>query len=482
MMENMSVRLVVFKRSVTGQCVLLLGVVLLASALRFYKLGEWSFWLDELYTVRAARNISLHSLAWPRISVMLTGVALRVLGVNEWTARLAPALIGVVTIPLLHLPFRAAFGEDVALLSGLILAVSPWHIYWSQNARFYTSLLLLYTLALVFLYLAIERDRPWYIPISLFFLAFAVMERFTALFFVPVVASHILALMVLRFERPPGLRVRNLLLFVAPGVAFGFLEVYGIATRGSSTLTGALDTFVGKSIDDPVRILILVFFRIGIPLGTLAFFGGVYLLSEKKHPGLFLLVAALVPLIMLAAVNPFAFTVDRYVFVTLPVWIVLGATAVRELSCRARGTQKVLAVGLLAVLLGDAAGENLMYYQINHGNRPEWRRAFAQIQERRMGDDVVVSSVTEIATYYTGEEVAWLGDVDPQQLSMDGRRYWFVVDSEHSWWSPDQKRWVEDNSELVDVTYLRVRENINLRIYLFDPQLQAAAEQMRGDD
>jgi hypothetical protein len=35
---------------------LLAAITLLAAALRFYKLGEWSFWVDEFYSVNRAIN------------------------------------------------------------------------------------------------------------------------------------------------------------------------------------------------------------------------------------------------------------------------------------------------------------------------------------------------------------------------------------------------------------------------------------------
>jgi hypothetical protein len=30
-------------------------ITLLATALRFYKLGEWSFWIDEIFTINHAQ-------------------------------------------------------------------------------------------------------------------------------------------------------------------------------------------------------------------------------------------------------------------------------------------------------------------------------------------------------------------------------------------------------------------------------------------
>ena len=39
------------------QYVILVTVTIFAIALRFYKLGQWSMWADELYTVQSAKNI-----------------------------------------------------------------------------------------------------------------------------------------------------------------------------------------------------------------------------------------------------------------------------------------------------------------------------------------------------------------------------------------------------------------------------------------
>ena len=80
------------------------------------------------------------------------------LGVNEWNARLIPALLGVVSLPLLYFPIKKMFNPLVSLVAVLLLAFSPWHLYWSQNARFYVALLLFYTLALFLFYLGLEED------------------------------------------------------------------------------------------------------------------------------------------------------------------------------------------------------------------------------------------------------------------------------------------------------------------------------------
>jgi hypothetical protein len=212
-------------------------------------------------------------------------------------------------------------------------------------------------------------------------------------------------------------------------------------------------------------------------LVILAFFGGIYLLSQKNRPGLFLFIGAVIPPLLLAAANPFFFTVDRYVFMALPSWIILGAIAVKEIFCYAQNQGKVLAVGILVLLLADAAGAHLMYYQINHGNRPVWRDAFEYIQAHKEETDVVVSAVENVGTYYMDEEVMWLGDIKPDIITTGNKRYWFVIDSENGWWSGREKQWAEENSEFVEAWYLRTREDMHLRIYLYDPGRRMREEQ-----
>ena len=133
-------------------------------------------------------------------------------GTSEWSARLVPALVGIISIPILFFPIRKMFGSGVALLCSLFLAIAPWHLYWSQNARFYTTLLLFYTLALFLVYFALEEDKPWYIVFAFILFGLAVQERLFSVLLVPVVGLYLIALWLLPIEKPAGFRARNILL------------------------------------------------------------------------------------------------------------------------------------------------------------------------------------------------------------------------------------------------------------------------------
>jgi len=154
MIERINSKLFQYKAHPSFQYWCLAAILLLAILLRFYKLGEWSFWLDELRTVeRAQSHVNPEAIIgqwWqPSLSLILTGGTLDLLGTSEWSARLVSAIIGIVSIPALYYPVKRLFGGQAGLVASFLLAISPWHLYWSQNARFYTSLLLLYSLALL---------------------------------------------------------------------------------------------------------------------------------------------------------------------------------------------------------------------------------------------------------------------------------------------------------------------------------------------
>jgi len=55
-------------------------------------------------------------------------------GMNVWTTRLPPAILGTLNVWLLFLLVRRWYGSRAALLSAFLLAVSPWHIFLSRIA------------------------------------------------------------------------------------------------------------------------------------------------------------------------------------------------------------------------------------------------------------------------------------------------------------------------------------------------------------
>ena len=459
-----------------------LGLVLItlfAASLRFYKLGEWSFWIDEIYTINhATRHFGSPALIlnhvpplgrWIPLSVIFTAQALNFWGVNEWSARLVSAAVGVLALPVLYIPLRKVANQSVTLLALLLLAISTWHIFWSQNARFYTSLLLFYSLALFFFYFAIEQDRPLYFIgfYALFYLALS--ERILAVLILPVVITYLLAVWILPFKKPAGFRLRNLLIVSAPVIAFLLYELFLLVTTGELIFASDVE-MLAAPIDTPLRLLIVTAFNIGIPVVCLAVFSGVYFLRQQDRRGFFLLIAAALPLFLVTLANPFVFTVERYVFMTLLFWMALAASGVEIIFSHMSQPGRVLAFGVLLVLLADAAGSNLMYYQINHGDRLEWRETVRFVRERKQDGDIVVSTRAPLASHYLGENVLDFPGLLPEDFEEMDRPIWFIMDYPGVWHgSALSKDWIEKHAEIQQFSYLRVREGNFMVVYFYNP-------------
>lgn len=459
---------------------LVILITMIAAVLRFYKLGEWSFWIDEIYTINhATSHFSTPALIrdhippfrnWIPLSVIFTAQMMNVLGVSEWSARFVSASVGVLTLPLLYLPLRRIFNTWVSLISILLLALSTWHIFWSQNARFYTSLLLFYSLALFVFYFAIERDRPLYILFFYGLFYMALSERIIAVLLIPVIAVYLLLLWILPFEKPAGFKLRNVLLLSAPVIAFLLYEVLLFGATGDFIFASDIE-LLAPPIDTPVRLLTVMAFNIGIPLLCLALFSGVFLVMQKDRAGLFFLVGAALPPLLIALANPFFFTVERYVFMTLVFWTTLAASGVSVMFTWAGRRKNVLALGVLVLLIADASGDNLLYYQINHGNRLNWREAAGYVRERMQDGDIVVTSRAPLASYYLGMEALEFSKMRPDDFEQLDAPVWFMMEYPGSWHGyPESLDWVEDHARLRRHSFLRVIEQNYMLIYHFVPE------------
>jgi mannosyltransferase len=132
------------RRGVTP--ILLLAITLLGGWLRFYAIGQKGLWLDEAFSVW----LGWHHLPemWVRIAQIDQHPPLYYALLNLWmrlgddarTVRLLSAVISTLTIPIIFLLGRRLSGPMVGLLAALLLAVSPFHVRFAQEARMYALL------------------------------------------------------------------------------------------------------------------------------------------------------------------------------------------------------------------------------------------------------------------------------------------------------------------------------------------------------
>jgi len=141
-----------------GKKLLIIGIILIAAVLRLYNLGNY----PALNADEAAIGYNAYSLietgmdehgnSWPihfqsfndykpGLYFYLVLPFVKTLGLNEWSVRLPNALLGIATVYLIYLLVKQLFKngfsqakvDKMALISALMLAISPWHIHFSRG-------------------------------------------------------------------------------------------------------------------------------------------------------------------------------------------------------------------------------------------------------------------------------------------------------------------------------------------------------------
>jgi 4-amino-4-deoxy-L-arabinose transferase-like glycosyltransferase len=444
---------------------LLIALLASAGALRFYQLGEWSFWIDEVNTVLSIQKVFMGGLNFYDMlerqrSLLLIGSMVTLFAPSVWNARFVPALIGTISILLFYFPIRKMFNPSVALMTGLLLALSPWHIYWSQNARYVSTLLLFSTLALFSFYFALEEDRAWYILATQLFLFLAIRERLFALLIVPILLVYVVLLKKLSFEKPIGLHRRNLALFFLPAL----IPVLFFSWNFIRAPSLWLELFFGKTNSNPLLLLLQItsFVRFSVIfVGSLAAF---YLLPKKNRAVLLLALAVVIPLLIVTGAALVQFSTPRYAIISLVPWLILASLGMTQLLTHHNRRVKLLGSIILLMLLFDLLGQNLLYYNHQHQTyRPDWKGAFTLVSQQREESEMIVTSAwrSPLAFYYLGEEVAEMDDISPTDIEQSKQRVWFVllkVRIEAEW-----KSWLAQHCDVL-------HESREIEVCLYDPE------------
>ena len=128
----------------------LAAIFLFGAYLRFTLLGRQSLWFDEAdIVVRAQRSWSdvlstftIQGENGPLYNVVLAAW-IRIAGVSEAAVRFPSAVAGVLAIPAIYILGRQIGGKQSGLLAAGLLAISPYHIWYSQEAKMYSIVALL---------------------------------------------------------------------------------------------------------------------------------------------------------------------------------------------------------------------------------------------------------------------------------------------------------------------------------------------------
>jgi mannosyltransferase len=138
---------------------ILAALVAAAAALRFTRIGHQSFWLDESYTVDLVQRPFGDMLSGvasdestPPLYYVLAWLWEKVFGHGEAGLRSLSAVFGTLAVPVAWRAAREWFGSPRAgLVAAALVAFNPFFVWYSQEARAYSLLVLMALLTLLFL-------------------------------------------------------------------------------------------------------------------------------------------------------------------------------------------------------------------------------------------------------------------------------------------------------------------------------------------
>lgn len=170
--------------------ILLLLVITLAAILRFWQLGvipvgvthdELGYIYNAYSIAKTGKNIFgeflpiftwINQGGWPflPVPIYLSVPFFWIFDLSATVGRLPSAILGVFDVVLLYILVKQLFQKsNLALLSALFLAISPWHLHFSRSAYDPNFALFFYLLGIVLFIWEIKREKlPLFALVSLF--------------------------------------------------------------------------------------------------------------------------------------------------------------------------------------------------------------------------------------------------------------------------------------------------------------------------
>lgn len=412
-----------------------MGVALIAAlALGFSRLAVPSLWHDELVHVFVAQHIL--DTGWPALPSgivypqsglynYLLAVFMCCFGNGEIAVRSLSVIAAVPTLLLFYLLGRQTIGRNLAVVALFALALSPWHVAWTREARFYELQCLGYGLFLLGAWTFLEhRNAPMRhtgAALALLGYLIGIFSSFHAILFLGPVFAYAMFRGILY----PADRTRAFA-FAGALTMLGFLTLAVLYLNPNEADQAAtLGTGIGGELTDPKRMVrnyYLIWLQQNHSSGylLLAALGTLYLPVRFGRRGVFIALAFWIPLLVLTF--GIGYRRPRFIYFAFPVYLALVAGGMGLLAHglfawrKSRWMIPVTAlsaililrlamsfIGLTADSIETASGS----HETLARRHPEWRGPCTWVAKNLQSDDAVLTTTYLPVLYYTGRVDDW---------------------------------------------------------------------------
>lgn len=440
---------------------LISALVITAFILRMLFISSESFWIDEIMTSLRSQwgtHEMLRSIA-ERDHLPLYYLTIQIwagfFGSGEAGLRSFSALMGAISVIPIYLIGRR-FSRRRALMIGAVACVLPVMIYFGQEAKMYSLLILLSSLSIYLLmeyldpiHLRWSASRPLLIIVNL-------LLAFTHYYSYLLLIGELALISFVIIKRDQGFRFKNMIKIAVPvivpilsfsvwltfiifeGVLFDQTTGGGISFAPLSLL--AIIPFLSGSygVPETIKDLPMVSASIFLLISVIiTFFPGKGIMRTgicPKHLAVFLLllVPGLSIIISLSIMNIFGY---RYFLILIPVVMCLAIWPVERVKVqRTKDVLLILTVAFSIIALP---------VQYNETDKFDWRGAVSYIEDSAEEGDIVVPvphwERRSVSYYGPDLDVRyWTNEDDLRDDLQEVQRIWLIIrDGKDDGWTQD---------------------------------------------
>ena len=412
----------------------------LALVFGFSNLGAPSLWHDEAVQVLVAKSIAEtgnallpsgqpHPVA-PVFNAVVAGF-IALFGDSETAVRAPSVLFGVLNVLLTYLLARPLLGRTTALVAAVALALSPWSVAWSRQARFYTTQQTFFLITLWAGWRMVSRERNsatlGYGLVALFAYVLGLGTSLHSVLFLGPISAYALCMLV----RTKDIKSRWTLLCVASALAAALtLLTYYVALPSRDAAVVFSSARPPVTMGDPEQTshmyyLNWLYGNLGAGFFVLAMLGFVLMMIREKHRGLYAALAFWVPVLALSVL--IGYRRHRFLLFAFPFYTMAfsyGIVVLTEYVLRTWGRRPCmpwhqLVLSVFIVIFGlrlAVSAISLATDSINVARgadttlatrHPQYRKPCLYVRGHLTPDTVVIADTYVTALYYVGRVDNW---------------------------------------------------------------------------
>jgi mannosyltransferase len=396
---------------ITSNYIVLL-ILVLATALRFYHIDYQSVWLDEICSIlEADPNIKWSDLEatimlsdpHPPLYFALMKILFQLFGYTTLVARVFSAIVGVGGVYALYLLGKEIDNKNTGLLAAFLLAINSFHIYYSQEVRMYALLVLLTVLSYYRLVVYLKENTYKNAILYGLFTGLMLLTQFFGLF---VLVSQVIILLFVFIKKEKAYKLLFFKQLLVSGlvIIISFLPALTIFIETTKKKYTAIkpttiDTvfLIFKDFVQQSYILLFLYSCLVVVCIYYAF-------KEKMKQNYLILFSWIIISLALPILRSYLVTpmiVSRYFITILPAFIILVSIAVLKFK------YAIIKISLLLCLTIVTFYELFIFNDYyNKITKTQFREITEFIKKENKENDQVVSNLNWYLTFFFNKKEA----------------------------------------------------------------------------